>query len=380
MKQTRRDFLRGAVGWGGLLLAGSLKLAAVRSVEPMRRARAYFAARQSADGAWRSGRYAAFRDGDVLTPVVLWAMQPAPAGSANDDAWARGLQWLRDFTDAQGSREEPWAGLHYPLFTASYAAQVLARCGDQERAAAWVRIIERLRTSARLGWPAGDPMCGAWSDASTPPSYVAPVPDMLAPNISATALALGALAATGCAERGVTARPFIERCQNFSENRPDAFDDGGFFFAIDDPIRNKAGSAGQDAAGRARFHSYGSATCDGVLALRACGLPREHPRIRAAAEWLRFRGDGLAHAGDWPVNRAEARASLAFYQGQALAAVLVDLEQHDQRLKALRGSLASTLTAAQGADGSWRGLAPDSCEDEPLLASAFALRALSLLA
>jgi hypothetical protein len=380
MKQTRREFLRGAIGWGGLLLAGSLELRAVHGAEPVRRAHRYLASRQSADGAWRSARYAAFRDGDVLTPVVLWAMQASDGEIGSDDAFARGLEWLRRLTDTCCSQPSPWSALRYPLFTACYAAQVLVRSGDPDRAAAWVKIVEQLRTSAALGWPAGDPMCGAWSDASEPPHYVLPVPDMLAPNISATALAVSTLAAMGGGERTLAARPFIERCQNFPEGEPTEFDDGGFFFALDDPIRNKAGSAGRDARGQERFHSYGSATCDGYLALRACGLLPEHPRLRAATDWLRQHCHGLAHGGQWAAGRAEARDSLAFYHSQALAAVLADLRPPNGWTRTLRESATSSLIARQGSDGAWQGAAPDSCEDEPLLASAFALRALALLA
>ncbi len=160
---------------------------------------------------------------------------------------------------------------------------------------------------------------------------------------------------------------------------PTDFDDGGFFFALDDPIRNKAGSAGRDPRGRERFHSYGSATCDGYLALRACGLPQEHPRVRAAQDWVRRNGEGLTHGGQWAAGRAEARASLAFYQGQALAAVLADVPPRDEWARRLGESVATALIDRQGQDGSWQGTAPDSCEDEPLLASAFAMRALAAL-
>ncbi|MEP6671963.1 MAG: hypothetical protein ABJF10_22565 [Chthoniobacter sp.] len=378
MKQTRRDFLRGAVGWGGLLLAGSLELRAVRSAEPIRRAHRYLAAQQSADGAWRSGRYAAFREGDVLTPVVLWAMQAEHSERGGAATFTRGLEWLRQLTDTSFSRESPWPALRYPLFTASYAAQVFAREGDADRAAAWVKIIEALRTSEALGWPATDPLCGAWSDAAAPPRYVTPVPDMLAPNISATALAAVALSSAGHDPQ--MALPFIERCQNFAFDKGTQFDDGGFFFALNDPIRNKAGSAGRDILGQERFHSYGSATSDGYLALRACGLPREHPRVEGAAAWLWQRSDGLTNGGRWADGRAAARASLAFYQSQALASVLAELHFATSWSRTLRGSMTSALVTKQGHDGAWQGLAPDSCEDEPLLASAFALRALALLA
>lgn len=222
-------------------------------------------------------------------------------------------------------------------------------------------------------------MTGAWSDAASPPRFTEPVPDMLAPNISATALAASALAALG-ASNSPAAQPFLEHCQNFSEGEPTKFDDGGFFFALDDPIRNKAGSAGRDGRGRERFRSYGSATCDGYLALRACGLPVDHPRVRAAAGWLRANCAGLTHGGQWVAGRAGARASLVYYQSQALAVVLRDLPETTGWVRRFRASLTSELAARQGDDGSWEGLAPDSCEDEPVLATAFALRALVLTA
>jgi hypothetical protein len=337
----------------------------------------FFAGRQSPDGAWRSESYAAFRDGDALTPVVLRAMQAAPHAPKSNEAFAHGLSWLERLTDTQSQRAEPWAELHYPLFTASYAAQVLVKVGDQRRSLVWADLIEQLRTSRTLGWPADDPTCGAWSDAPVPPRYTHPVPDMLAPNISATALAVQALGVVSGSAGVQAARPFIERCQNFAESSRRNFDDGGFFFALDDPIRNKAGTSGHDAAGRQRFRSYGSATCDGFLALRACGLRRDHPRLRAAREWLRDHGAGLAHAGAWPEARGAARESLVFYHAQALAAVLRDVGSDARWAETFRQALVADLSARQSSDGSWQGVSPESCEDEPLLATAFALRALT---
>lgn len=375
MAQTRREFLRCAAGLGGLLLAGSAKPAAARHSASVRAALGFFAGRQSADGAWRAASYAAFRDGDALSPVVLWAMQSTVSGG--DDVFARGLRWLERLTDEHSPRAEPWTELRYPLFTASYAAQVLARAGDPRRALVWARLIEQLRTSTALGWPADDPMCGAWGDAAVPPRYTRPVPDMLAPNISATALAVQALNAAGCEAAARSARPFLEQCQNFTEFPRDNFDDGGFFFALDDPIRNKAGTAGHDAAGRRRFRSYGSATGDGFLALRACGLRRDHPRMRATADWLRLHSAGLSHSGTWSGGRDAARKSLVFYHAQALASALRDVASEADWAIGCRRALAADLAARQLPDGSWQGGSPESCEDEPLLATAFALRALT---
>ncbi len=363
---SRREFLRSALGWGGLMLAGSWQLAASRETEPRRRALGFLAARQSADGAWRAETYAAFREGDALTPVVLWAL---PASGEN---FARGLHWLERLTDRQAGSAEPWRGLTYPLFTASYAAQVFARVGDLRRAQSWANVIATLRIRPELGWPVSDPACGAWSDSATPPRHISPVPDMLAPNISATVLALQGLAAVGGRDLAA-ARAFLEQCQNFAAE-PTHLDDGGFFFAPGDPIRNKAGVAGRDARGE-RYRSYGSATCDGLLALRVCGVAEDHPRLRAAREWLRAHADGLQHPGDWVHGRETARAALVFYFAQGLATVLASAPE--KWAAESRRSLREALTAAQADDGSWQGAAPDSCEDEPLLATAFALRALA---
>jgi hypothetical protein len=99
--------------------------------------------------------------------------------------------------------------------------------------------------------------------------------------------------------------------------------------------------------------------------------------MRAGCEWLRSHGEGLIHAGKWEAGREQGRASLVFYQAQALAAVLAGMEPvPDWAVDALH-ALRLELPSSQSSDGSWQGAAPDSCEDEPLLATAFALRALT---
>jgi hypothetical protein len=201
---------------------------------------------------------------------------------------------------------------------------------------------------------------------------------MLAPNLSATVLGLQALVATGRQSRCTAAMPFIERCQNYSPWAIDPFDDGGFFFAIDDPIRNKAGIAGVDSQGRSRFHSYGSATCDGLIALHACRLPDDHPRVLAVTSWMKKNVRGIEHAGAWSKSRHAARESLIFYYVQALAEALTVVQTAAPAWSAEKGEiLAAKLTEHQGSNGSWRGQYPDSCEDDPILATAFAARALA---
>jgi len=357
MPLTRREFLLRAAGFCGGAFTGWARLPA----DALRAAADFFSATQSRDGAWRSDSHAAFRDGGALTPVVLWALS-----TVENDATERGRRWLAELADSWSRR----TSVAYPLFTAGYAAQVFAASGDMRRAAVWADGIESLRIRAELGWPADSAACGAWGDAVTPPRLppeANPPPDMIEPNISATVLALQALRAAGRPTK--SALPFIGSCQNFPTGEPGVFDDGGFFFTPGDPVRNKAGVAGYEPA--VRYRSYGSATCDGVLALRASGVKDDHPRMRAALGWLRANSCGIQHGGAWPRERLGARDSLRFYHAQGLAAAAPDSRDH---------TLADGLRSAQSPDGSWTGLAPDSCEDEPLLATAFALRALVSLA
>lgn len=385
MAQTRREFLVRAAALAGGALTGWAGPAKNDVAGSVRAAAGFLAARQSPDGAWRSAHYGAFRGGDTLSPLILWAL----AGVSGADA-TRGLRWLEALTSAQAARSEPWAELRYPLFTAGYATQVFAKAGDARRAAFWADLVERLRITPSLGWSANDPACGAWSDAPAPPrlpSGVSSPPDMLAPNISATVLGLQALLAAGRASRSAAAQPFLAQCQNFTATDPAmdpfrvsaqadrAFDDGGFFFAPGDSVRNKAGVAGRDTMGRERYHSYGSATCDGLLALHCCGFTPEHPRVRAAVAWLQRHAAGARHSGTWAEGRAAARESLRYYHAQAFASALSVATVRPWAAEQHR-ALAADLLATQASDGSWAGACPDSFEDDPLPATAFALAAI----
>ncbi len=367
----RRDFLR-LLG-GGMLFAAAQASGTPTPKAPDTLARgvAFLSGRQSPDGAWRSAHYGFFRGGDALTPLVLMALRSSP----EDEAAARGERWLDALTDRLATREAPWLELRYPLFSASYAARFYSSRGDSPRAAVWGGIIESLQLTAALGWPAEDPRHGAWGDASTPPQRPpgAELPDMLNPNLSATIYAVQGLAAAGRPERAKLAAPFLARCQNFGTGEKE-FDDGGFFFAVEDPVRNKAGVAGRDKSGRERYRSYGSATCDGVLAMLALGSAPDDARVAAGLRWLKERTQRFAHAGQWPADRADSGRAHLYYYAQALAQVLANCNEPWATDR--RHVLAAGLAKAKAADGSWSNADPESCEDDAIVATAFAVSAL----
>src|SRR5262249_32307806 len=153
------------------------------------------------------------------------------------------------------------------------------------------------------------------------------------------------------------ARVFVERCQNFN---PGA--DGGFFFSTVVLDANKAGREGEG------YRSYGTATADGILCLLALGYPTTHKRVQAAQRWLTAHHPGTGAPGF--SGRAYQRwtAGLRFYYAAASAEAFRQL--------GMRPPITTDLEAHQRADGSWINRENLVKEDDPLIATAFAVRAL----
>jgi len=142
------------------------------------------------------------------------------------------------------------------------------------------------------------------------------------------------------------ARVFLERSQNH---------DGGFFFSPVTPALNKAG---QSAEG---FVSYGTATADGVLALRASGVPDSDERIARAIAWLdrNHQSDRVPGFDESESPQASWRTGLRFYYAAAIARV--------------RPRLRVRLPE-QADDGSFRNANGRVKEDDPLIATTFAMQ------
>jgi squalene-hopene/tetraprenyl-beta-curcumene cyclase len=178
---------------------------------------------------------------------------------------------------------------------------------------------------------------------------------------------------------------FLVRCQNFAEEVQDgdpAFDDGGFFFTPTDPVRNKAGGAGTDRLGRVRYHSYGSATADGLRALLRCGLSPADRRVAAARRWLERSFSAAHNPGVFEPARAVERDATYFYYAWSLAHAFRALGGRMQeglgRETAWAELLARELIRRQHADGTWSNRFTASKEDDPLVATPLALAALGL--
>jgi hypothetical protein len=149
------------------------------------------------------------------------------------------------------------------------------------------------------------------------------------------------------------ARIFVERCQN---------PDGGFFFSTVVLDANKAGSEGSG------YRSYGTATADGLLSMLALGYPDSDPRLQSALRWLKANHRASGAPGFTGEAYQRWTAGLRYYYAASSAEVF--------RRMSLQAGVSASLHASQRLDGSWANPEPLVKEDDPLIATAFAVRAL----
>lgn len=328
----------------------------------------FLIAAQRADGAIPSRTYAALKDGWSLTPLAVLALRMAPPDAATQAAYRRGVDYVATIAGPGGAiREAP--EVSYPLYAYAIGALVLGAPDNRRHRAVHARLLEALRTlqlSERTGWRPSDPSFGGWGYAPRPPLRTSDslADSNLAANLSATLLAAGALVLGGAQlddPELTAARSFVERCQN-------AGTDGGFFFSPALADSNKAGAL-EDG----RYRSYGSMTADGLRALLRLGRPPSDPRVAAAAAWLARHFDATRNPGDFPPV-AEVRRESSYYYWAWSAAHATRHLANTRWAEAL----ATELLRLQGPEGSWRNPASEMREDDPIIATSFALAALAL--
>lgn len=325
---------------------------------------AYWLLKQQAeDGGWHSSTYGTMRSGVGNTALVLDALSHMPAEwrAAHAAEISRGVRFLMANLDDTGYLTAPRRSADFPTYATALLLSALDRMNnrefltERERMRGYLREVQGSDPEANFGgW---SQVGGELEDAESESNF----------NLSVTRHALEALAGDEAARQSrANAIKFVENCRNS--------DDGGFYFIpdIDDPL-NKAGVT---AAGAAR--SYGTTTADGILALVACQVPADDERIQEALHWL----EENPHIDNVPGyggrgNVVHADTALQFYYFSALARVMERFPL--SMLATQRDTLSKEVTRLQQLDGSWSNPNKLMREDDPLIATAFAITALTTL-
>lgn len=323
-----------------LLLASCSSTPPRASAPPPELARGvdWLVARQTPDGSWRSDTYDAYSEGPILTAAVLWALALCPEGSVPRDVLDRGEAYLRRSITPAGKLESI-----SPIYATSLAILALVRLRDAEdrdvqRMARWLISVQ---LAEPMGWTREDRAYGGWDRQGD----WARKPNLTQADLSMVAFVLEALAAARISEEDPVwerALTFVSRCQQ---------SDGGF---VATPVPEHAWV---NKAGEGR--SYGTATCDGVRALLACGAPAE-----ASGAWLDAHPSTDVPAG----LNAEWTEGLRYYHAYVHSSV--------RRLRGQPVDL-SWLAALQRPDGAWANPQPLMKEDDPLIATLLAVAALA---
>lgn len=339
----------------------------------LRRGIACLFALQANDGGWHSQTYGSQRVGASDTAFILYALSydPARIPKSHRKDVDRAFAFLRRGIRKKGFVTAPDGTLDYPLYSTAMtliaARRLKLELPEKERRQL-VKFLVSEQLTERKGFKPGNPDYGGW--------------DLLAgsgakgvtsgTNVSVTSFVLEALHdETGrVAKRAKKlAAKWAAGCQNFPG-------DGGFYFH---PKKSHLGNKAlwTDKEGK-HPRSYGTATCDGLHCFLSCGVPKSDKRFQAGLGWLK------RHPGVKVVPGFEdAPKSLGWKEGLRydyacrLAPLLPLLDVKDAAKR--RKELISVLLTSQRKDGSWKSESARMREDDPLIATCFAIIALAEL-
>ena len=335
---------------------------------------------QEEDGGWHSGTHGFLRGGQAWTPYVLHALLEAPDVHCEKPPRQvqAALDFIRQHTNAAGvlGLADPDI-LEYPNYATAYAVRVLVRAGEPADSALIDKMAAYLAAQQFVearGVEGDDWAYGGWGfgEQGLPPGSVGHV------DLSHTRRVLQALREAGYnnAETYRKAGIFLCLLQKSTDRlgADTSHFDGGFFASPVIITVNKAGRVPGASAKRPVFRSYATTTSDGVLALLAAGVAPDDQRMQAAIDWLR-QHPGWAYPGGIPQDDpAQWHRVLVFYHLAVRAEAYAALQEPGS----WREEVVHLLAEKQHEDGSFANPygAPNK-EDDPMLATAMAVQALS---
>lgn len=289
--------------------------------------------------------------GQSLTPFALLALAEVPEVFRPERAGRALATCLASLDEgALGFRS---SAPDYPTYATALLLSALARLRPQHLGVEGRPLADwLLRTQFGPEW-AGHPAEGGFGMGSKDRPKP---PDSGHVDLSMTRRALQALAEFGAPAPGA-ALAFVSRCQTA---------DGSFLYSPVEMALNKGERSEDSSAG------YGSATTDGVLALAACGLPDGDPKIVKALDYLR-----RVHRVDRNPGVPEAMGDFATAMRGYYRAGAAQVFGRFGGPAGWQSALRDAVLAEQKPDGSWQNESPLQKENDPIVATSFAILALA---
>jgi hypothetical protein len=362
----------------------------VEAEKALRRGLDWLISQQAADGGWHSKTYGQLKDGASVTALALYAASFCSEELRRKHAAAidRGFAFLDRGLKKRGTIASPDGSLDFPTYAAALWLSAVNRLWLPNDLKAVEYLIGAQVGEAR-GFEKNSPSYGGW--------------DFLGPkdaqgittgtNISVTRYVLEALASQhdhnqkgGLSREAADplkgpitgpGKAYVLRCQQA---------DGGFAFTCEPASLNNKAAYSDEALTKPR--SYGTATCDGILALLAClkaervplnlrqPFEADDPNVAKAIAWLAARPGLEAVPGfeNLPPEAGWGRG-LRYYYYAALSGVLPYFPLSDR--EARQQALVRHVVSLQRDDGSWVNESDRMRENDPLIATALAIVAVA---
>ena len=336
----------------------------------------YLARQQSDDGGWHSEHYGQLKAGPGVTALVLYSFSRCPSDLRNvhpdlaKNGYAffdPGLRKKKTLAASDGTLDYPTYASALWLSGHSRLNQDTPNAGDTRKKLTDYLLEAQLLESR--GFQRNDPSYGGWDFLGAEDAHGITT----GTNISLAAFILEALVEEKSNDPRIVAARRHAGEWLLRTQQPD----GGFAFTPEPAsLNNKAKFMDDDAGNRPR--SYGTATCDGVRALVALGVDSDDPRLRRAVQWLVDRPSvDLVPGFETLPPEAGWQRGLRYYYYASLATASRHFPPADR--DARRRLLIATLLKQQDKEGKWVNESPAMREDDPLIATSFAVTALGVL-
>jgi hypothetical protein len=329
-------------------------------------------AQQADDGGWHSTTYGTLKAGAGLSALTAYTLSripnPPPAWS---EAMERTARFLSAGFPLRKVLSAPDGTLDYP----TYAAGLLLSAGkkfpvllDQIPRAELIQYLLAAQVGAERGFEENSNEYGGWDLLGRDDARGIST----GTNVSVMAFVLEALQPVeqpAANQARKLALAWLDRAQT-------ATGDGGFpFTAVPDSLNNKARWCDEQ---HRMPRSYGSATCDGLRCRLACGQTVRDEPVKRALQWITEKKpveyvpgfEHLAEENSWSQG-------LRFYYLQSLARVFpfLPVDIANQRAE----QVAEFIIGSQRNNGSWVNESTRMREDDPLIATNFAILTLAEL-
>ena len=334
-----------------------------RARATLRRGAKWLWGQQEADGSFRSRVYADLAGGEVCTPFVLDALFriprndfPLPKGSAG-----LGLECLLRHMDRRGAvgvlSEKPLYSARATAYTLK-AFAALRPPGWRSHLSPTVTWLESLQVQPNEV-EQGHPALGGFIEGNP---RVPRKEQILLVDLGRCRVILEALAELGrtVEDRSLSqAKPFVEVCKT---------GDAGFLYC---PVTERLNKGVRTKSGA--IAGYGTATADGILSMAALGQRLGEQAVDEAMLFLqRYHRVDRAPGIDRGRLRTYAEGLKGYYR-----AASAECFARFGGTKTWREDLIAALDEEQSASGRWFNRNRIQREDDPLIATAHAIRALS---